>query len=69
MMFITPADYTAGPMTETAMKRADDELHKSVAAALQVVFDQMQTERRDAQAAVDTLEEYQRLSRACGFQS
>jgi hypothetical protein len=66
MMFSAPPDYTAGPMPEAAMERASRRMHKSVAAALNVVFAQMQRDRAEAQAQVDTLAEYQRLTRTCG---
>jgi hypothetical protein len=69
MIFMTPADYTAGPMPESAMDGEDEYIHKSVEAALKAVFDQMQNERHDAQAQIDTLQEYQRLARACGSAS
>jgi hypothetical protein len=65
MIFLTPADYTAGPMPENAMQDADKRMNESVAAALQAVFGQMQLERAAAQAQIDTLQEYQRLNNAC----
>jgi len=65
MVYDRPSEYASGVITESQMDGVQQRMKVDMERAIRVLFNRMQEDRAQRQAAVDTPEEYARILYAC----
>lgn len=65
LLMMEPQDYSTGWMDAAALDTAQYDMRVGVEHALGVMFNKMMNERMEKQMAIDTVEEYAAIGRAC----
>jgi len=69
MMLMMPGDYSSGWIDTAGADHAQDNMQAGIENALAVLFNKMMRERNERQLAIDTQQEYGRITRSCQVSS